>query len=77
MPITLPVFSRFLTVSLTTTGETIPRKQDGKKKMMAVIKRIRIIKLVWKKVPPILLVRGEMEKAPKLERKRIQPRVER
>ena len=45
-PTTLPVFSRLLSVSLTTTGETIPRKQDGMKKMMAVIKRIRTIRLV-------------------------------
>jgi hypothetical protein len=45
-PTTLPVFARLLRVNLTTTGEIIPRRQEGMKKMIVVTRRIRIIKLV-------------------------------
>src|SRR4030042_5659823 len=75
-PTTLPVLSRLFRVSLTTTGEIIPRRQEGTKKMIVVIRRIRSIRLVWKWAGPTRLVRGEMIKAPKPERNRSQPRVE-
>ena len=44
--------------------------------MIVVIRRIRTIRLVSKWAPPTRLVRGEIEKAPKPERKRSQPSVE-
>jgi hypothetical protein len=60
---------------LTTRGEIIPRRQEGTKKTTAVTQRMRTIKWVWKTDSPIQLIRGEMEKTARLERKRIHPRV--
>jgi len=40
LPTVLPVRSRFWSASLTTVGEIIPRRQEGRKKTMAVMMRI-------------------------------------